>query len=193
MQAIEYFEVECPEEVGGELYKRLAEVVLLDHDLLKVLAKVHFWIDPQVPIFVAVGILKRLPGPVRVRDFADVNIQEGKATVSIGNETYLAAFLTRLWDRFGKERVDQPDRFTIIIEGDSQELGDLAEMVVTDPSDALYKDLIYALQVIQPEGFKVRRQFYGEGKFWFVASENTISEDILTIIDGKFAKMGEVR
>ncbi len=193
MQAIEYFEVECPETVGGALYKRLAEVVLLDHDLLKVLAKVHFRIDPQVPIFIAVGVLKRLPGPVRARDFADVNVQERKATISIGNETYLAAFLTRLWDRFGKERVDQPDRFTIVIEGDAKELEDIADMIVTDPSEALYKDLIYALQVIQPEGFKVRRQFYGKGKFWFVASENTIREDILIEIDELFAKMGESR
>ena len=66
-------------------------------------------------------------------------------------------------------------------------------MVVADPTEGLYKDLIYALQVIQPEGFKVRRQFYGEGKFWFVASENTIREDILSLIDEKFGKMGEVR
>jgi putative methanogenesis marker protein 17 len=191
MLPIEYFEVECEEATGGELYQKLAGVVLLDHDLIRVIAKLHIFIDPTVPLFVAVGITKRLPGPVQVRDVGDVNAQEGRITISIAHETHLAPLLTLLWDKFGKERVDQPDRFTIILHGVDLDAGSLMELPVIDPSEALYKDLIYALQVIQPEGFKVRRQFYGDGKFWFVASENTICEDIMPLIREKFARMGE--
>ena len=63
--------------------------------------------------------------------------------------------------------------------------------MVVDPSESLYKDLIYALQVIQPEGFKVRRQYYAGGKFYLVASEDTLPEDIEDLVREKFALMGE--
>ncbi|MDD1718452.1 MAG: methanogenesis marker 17 protein [Methanoregulaceae archaeon] len=189
--AFDYFEVECPEQVGGEYYRRLAGVVLLDHDLVKVISKLHILIDPRVPIFVATGVTRKLPPPVKVGDIAAVNIQGEKVVLSIGDETHLAALLRLLWDRFGKERVDQPDRFTVLMQLTPGESEGIEEIVVTDPSETLYKDLIYALQTIAPEGFKVRRQYYGQGRFYFVASENTLPDDILTLVREKFALMGE--
>jgi hypothetical protein len=71
------------------------------------------------------------------------------------------------------------------------ELQGLEDLPVYDPSESLYKDLIYALQVIQPEGFKVRRQYYGKGRFYLVASEDTLPEDIEEIVREKFSLMGE--
>ena len=191
MASIEYFEVECPEKTGGNYYRKIADVVLLDHNLIRVIKKIHFFIDPRVPIFVAVGITRKMPGPVRLGDFSDVSIQDNKVTISIGDETYLAKLLKELWDIFGKGRVEQPDRFTIVINAEMEETKDLEELVVDDPSLSIYKDLIYALQVIQPEGFKVRRQYYGNGKFYLVASEDTLPEDIEDLVQEKFALLEE--
>lgn len=191
MASIEYFEVECPEKTGGRYYQRIADVVLLDHNLIRVIQKIHFFIDPRVPIFVAVGITRKMPGPVRLRDFSDVSVQDDKVTISIGDETYLAKLLKSLWDIFGKERVEQPDRFTIVISASTDETKDLEDLVVDDPSLSIYKDLIYALQVIQPEGFKVRRQHYGDGRFYLVASEDTLPEDIDDLVREKFALLEE--
>jgi len=188
---IEHFEVECPEPKGGDYYRRIAEVVLLDHDLVKVISKLHIFIDPRVPIFIAVGETRKLPSLVRLRDFADVNIQGDQVTISIGNETYLAPLLRILWERFGKERVMQPDRFTIQMNLSPSESGGIEDLVVMDPSETLYKDLIYALQCIQPEGFKVRRQYYGNNRFYLVASEDTLPEDITDLVRDQFARMGE--
>ena len=115
MLAIEYFEVECPEPLGAEYYKQITNDVLLDHNLLKVIHKLHVFIDPKVPIFVAVGILNKITTLVRVGDFANVNPQEGKMTLVIANETYLAPMLKIFWERFGKDHVEQPDRFTVIL------------------------------------------------------------------------------
>ena len=70
MFAVEYFEVECPEPLGAESYKQIANDVLFDHNLLKVISKLHIFIDPKIPVFVAVGILKRITTVIRVRDFA---------------------------------------------------------------------------------------------------------------------------
>lgn len=189
MEAVEYFEVECPEAAGREYYRKIADVVLLDHNLLRVIRKLHIFIDPKVPIFVATGVTRKLPGIVRVRDFADVNVRDTNVTISIGDEAYLASLLRILWDKFGKERVNQPDRFTIVLSVGEGE-GDIADLPVYDPSESIYKDLIYVLQVIQPEGFKVRRQYYGGNRFYLVASEDTLPDDIEDLVRQKFALMG---
>ncbi len=192
MPAIEYFEVECPEPVGAEYYKQIANDVLLDHNLLRVIHKLHIFIDPKVPIFVAVGILKKITTRVRVGDFANVNPLEGKITLVISDETYLAPMLRIFWQKFGKEHVDQPDRFTVILYNVKAELKEIEDIIVADPSESLYKDLIYAFRCIAPEGFRLRSEKFNKEKFSFVASENTLSEDIDEIVREKFSLMGEV-
>ena len=191
MQAIEYFEVECAEARGGENYRQITNDVLLDHNMLRVVQKIHVYIDPKVPIFVAVGTLKKITTVIKVGDIANVNPQEGKFTLAISDETYLAPMLTVFWDRFGKDHVDQPDRFTVILSGVSIGTRELEEMPVIDPSDALYKDLVYALRCICPEGFRVRSENYGAEKFSFVASEDMLTDAGLTLVKEKFALMGE--
>ena len=191
MDAIEYFEVECPEETGRNYYRRIADVVLLDHNLLRVIKKLHISLDPRIPLFIAAGVTKKVPRVVRVRDIGDVNVQERKVTISIGDETYLAPLLKILWTEYGGDRVIQPDRFTVILNIEGADGHKIEEMPVIDPSESLYKDLIYALQVIQPEGFKVRRQYYGNEKFYLVASENTLPENFEDLVKEKFALMGE--
>jgi putative methanogenesis marker protein 17 len=191
MAAIEYFEVECTEPLGGEYYKQITNDVLLDHNLLRVVQKLHIYIDPKVPVFVAVGVIKRVSSRVRVQDFANVNPLEGKTILVISDETYLAPMLKVFWERFGKDHVEQPDRFTVVLYDVKASAQEIEGIVVADPSEALYKDLIYALRCIAPEGFRVRRETYGNAKFSFVASEDTLTESTDVLIKEKFALMGE--
>ena len=191
MLAIEYFEVECPEPLGAAYYKQITNDVLLDHNLLRVISKLHIFIDPKVPIFVAVGTLKKITSVVRVRDFASVNPVGEKITLVISDERYLAPMLKIFWQKFGKDKVEQPDRFTVIlynVEADAREIEDL---VVADPSESLFKDLIYAFRLIAPEGFRVRSEKFSKEKFSFVASEDTLAEDLNPLISEKFALIGE--
>jgi len=190
MYAIEYFEVECPEPLGAEYYKQIANDVLLDHNLLRVISRLHIFIDPKVPIFVAVGTLKRITTIVRVRDLANVNPQEGKMTLVVSDETYLAPMLKIFWERFGKEKVEQPDRFTVILYDVPLSAQEIEEIVIADPSESLFKDLIYALRCIAPEGFRLKSERFSTEKFSFVASENTLAEDIDALVREKFALMG---
>jgi len=192
MLAIEYFEVECPEPVGAEYYKQITNDVLLDHNLLRVINKLHIYIDPKVPVFIAVGVLKKLTTRVSVGDFANVNPMEGKITLVISDETYLAPMLKIFWQKFGKDHVEQPDRFTVILYDVRADLKEIEEIVVADPSESLYKDLIYALRCIAPEGFRLRSEKFSKEKFSFVASENTLAENVDDIVKEKFALMGEV-
>jgi putative methanogenesis marker protein 17 len=192
MPAIEYFEVECPEPVGAEYYRQITNDVLLDHNLLRVIHKLHIAIDPKVPIFVAVGILKKITTRVRVGDFANVNPLEGKIVLVISDETYLAPTLKIFWQKFGKDHVEQPDRFTVILYDVKTEPKEIEEIIVADPSESLYKDLIYAFRCIAPEGFRLRSEKFNREKFSFVASENILSENLDEIIREKFALMGEI-
>ena len=191
MLAVEYFEIECPEPVGAEYYKQITNDVLLDHNLLKVIEKIHVYIDPKVPIFVAVGILKPITTVVHVGDIANINPQEGKMTLVITEETYLASMLKIFWERFGKEKVEQPDRFTVVLYDVPVAAKEIEEIVIGHPGESVNRDLIYALRCVAPEGFRLRSERFENGKFSFVASENTLSENIDELVKAKFALMGE--
>ncbi|MDN7011479.1 methanogenesis marker 17 protein [Methanoculleus sp. FWC-SCC3] len=191
MPPLNYFVVESPDEVGREAYERIVGDVLQDLDLIKVIDRLHIYVDPKVPIFVAVGLLRHMPRAIRIADFANVNRGENEIVLDIGDETYLAPLLQILWAIYGKEHVDQPDRFTVVLPAGVAGDEDLDRLVVADPSETLYKDVIYALQYIAPEGFKVRRQYIREGKFYYVASEDTLPTDIVeTAVVPLFEKMG---
>jgi putative methanogenesis marker protein 17 len=191
MAALEYFEVECPEPLGAEYYRQIANDVLLDHNLLKVIEKLHIFIDPKVPVFVAVGTLRKITTIVRVRDFANVNPLEGKITLVISDETYLAPMLKIFWETFGKDQVEQPDRFTVMLYDVKMDPKEIEEIVVADPSESVFRDLIYAFRCIAPEGFRLRSENFTKTKFSFVASENTLAEDIDALVAAKFALIGE--
>jgi putative methanogenesis marker protein 17 len=191
MVALEYFEVECPEPLGAEYYRQIANDVLLDHNLLRVVEKLHIWIDPKVPVFIAVGTLRKIKTIVRVGDFANVNPLEGKITLVISDETYLAPMLKLFWETFGKEHVEQPDRFTVMLYDVTMDPREIENLVVADPSESLFRDLIYAFRCIAPEGFRLRREKFAKEKFSFVASENTLAEDVDALVAEKFALIGE--
>ena len=190
MAALEYFEVECPEPLGGEYYRQIANDVLLDHNLLKVIEKLHIYIDPKVPVFVAVGTLRKITTIVKVRDFANVNPLEGKITLVISDETYIAPMLKIFWEKFGKDKVEQPDRFTVMLYGVTMDPREIEEIIVADPSESLFRDLIYAFRCVAPEGFRLRKENFSKQKFSFVASENTLAEDIDALVAAKFALIG---
>ena len=192
MQTLEYFEVESTEKTGGEMYRRIASTIVTDHNLLKVLERLRIYIDPEVPIFIATGITRTVPRLITVSDLAGVTVDGSKITLLITDETYLADLLQILWNKYGKDQVNQPDRFTIEIETSGEpELSEIESLAIADPAKGLYKDLIYSMQLICPEGFRIKKQDFMENRFWFVASENTLPEDVNSLVDAQFAIMGE--
>lgn len=191
MQAVEYFEVECPEPLGGEYYKQITNDVLLDHNLLRVIRKIHVYVDPGIPLFIAIGVLQKITTLVKVGDFANVNPFEGKITLVLSNETYLAPMLKIFWQKFGQDHVEQADRFTVILRNVAADAKTIEEIVVADPSESVFRDLVYALKCIAPEGFRIRRETFGRDTFSFVASEDTLPDEIDAHVRALFQKMGE--
>lgn len=190
---LDHFVVESPEAWAVTAYTDIANDVLLDHNLARAIQRFHIELDPEYPLFIAVGLFGRLPSAVHLKDFAEVTFAPGKVTLGINNETHLAALLDQLWDRYGRNRVEQPDRWTVEIveDADFPVDKDLAETVVSDPSVGLVRDLIYALLAIAPEGFRVRKHHYENGRFWLAASENTLPDDLDERVRSLFARMEE--
>jgi len=192
MDALEYFEVECAEETGRQTYQQIADNILKDLDLSRSIGRLHIYIDPETPLFLAVGLIKQIPGTVRIGDFSSALEKEDGIVLDIGEETYLSQMLTVLWDMFGRDLIDQPDRFTVFIHVPGLNARDIENIEVVDPSAGLYRDIIYALQWIAPEGFKVRRELISRGRFFYLASENTLEEDLIdTLVAEKFRLMEE--
>jgi len=191
MAAVEHFVVECPEPKGAEVYEGIANIVFLDHNLIRVIRKFHVYVDPGVPVFIATGVMHRVTTLVRVGDFANVNPLEGKITLVLSNETYLAPMLKIFWQRFGQEKVEQADRFTVHLRGVAATAKEIEEIVVADPSESVHRDLIYALKIIAPEGFRIRREKVIGDKFWFVASEDILPDEIESQVREMFKKMEE--
>lgn len=190
MAGLDYFAIESTED-GANNYNKIATTVLQDHNLLSIMEGLHLYIDPEYPLFVATGLIRPPRAAIRVLDVGNVLVQDGKATIAVGDETYLAAMLKMLWNRLGHDNVDQPDRFTVII-SNVEIPEDIENWIVIDPAESLFKDLIYAIQVIAPEGFKVRRENYGSDRFSYAASENTLpAEDVDRIIADRFTLMEE--
>ena len=194
MAGLDFFKVEST-ETGGEKYAEIATSVLQDRNLLSIIEGLYLYIDPQYPLFAAAGIIRPPRTSIKVNDVGNVLIEDGKATISVGSETYLAPMLKMIWEKLGHDNVDQPDRFTVIITGIDENAKNLKDWIVIDPTESLFKDLIYTIQVIAPEGFKVRRENYGKNRFSYVASENTVPEKYATeVLERCFTKMeGELR
>ena len=191
MKGMEYFEVECTEPVGAETYAQIADDILSDLNLNQSIGRLHIYIDPETPLFLAVGVIKKMPGLVYIRDFASALGTEEGVVLDIGAETYLSPMLSILWDTYGRDLITQPDRFTVKILVPGLDPREIEDLMVIDPSEGMFHDIIYALQWIAPEGFKVRRQTISEGHFSYVASENTLDEEETAILlKEKFACVG---
>jgi putative methanogenesis marker protein 17 len=95
------------------------------------------------------------------------------------------------WEKFGKEHVEQPDRFTVMLYDVKTDPRAIEEIAVADPSESLFRDLIYALRCIAPEGFRLRIEKFDRAKFAFIASENTLAMDTDALVAEQFARMGE--
>lgn len=191
MTVLDAFEVECFEEVGRDFYKQIAETVLSDHNLTAVVSRLRIFIDPRIPIFVAVGTIRDSGAAIRVSDIGSIQAQGTDTVISVRDETHLAKFITRLYELFGHDNVDQPDRFTIII-SDVEIPEGFEKMEIVNRADTVLRDLIYAMMVIAPEGFKVRREYYGKRQFYYAASENTLPEHVVEdLVSRQFALIGE--
>ncbi len=181
MEQLETFVVESPDAVGAKSTRILIQDTLADLSLNRVIGRLKVFVDPVQPVFIFTAILRLGTPAVRLKDFAKVDFVIGKEEVKIElqREAYAVKLLNKLWEKYGKENIEQPDRKVIIVKIDPvKEVDALNELVIDEPQQEVLDRLIDAIALrIIPEGFRVRKHELSTSHVLFVASEDTLKPE----------------
>lgn len=181
MEQLETFVVESPDAVGAKATRILIQDTMADLSLNRVIGRLKVFVDPVQPVFIFTAILRLGTPAVRLKDFAKVDFVIGKEEVKIElqREIYAVKLLNKLWERYGKGNIEQPDRKVIIVKTDPvKEVDVLSELVIDEPQQEVLDRLIDAIALrIIPEGFRVRKHELSTSHVLFVASEDTLKPE----------------
>lgn len=182
MEQLETFIVESPDAVGAKTTRILIQDVLADLSLNRVIGRLKVFVDPVEPVFIFTALLRLGTPAIKLKDFAKVDMGAlGKDEVKIEllREAHTIKLLNKLWERYGKENIEQPDRKIIMVKTDPiKELDVLRELVIEEPQQEVLDRLIDAIALrIIPEGFRVRKHELSTSHIMFVASEDTLKPE----------------
>jgi len=186
MEPLEVFQIEMPgEDYGAEKYREIISDILQDLGLIRSIGRLYVYVDIKKPYFAVFGLLRGKQLPLRVRDVGDLIPVEGGYQITVEDEEHMADLLRVLWESYGRDKVEQPERNVLVVESDTS----LEELIVADVEKEFRRDLADALIRIAPEGFRNRRNEMGKDSFFFLASEETITPDMIAEVKEKFRGM----
>lgn len=129
--------------------------------------------DPDEPYFLIAMKLGRARSAVRVLDMAQLDSHADGTSITITDEGWAPALLTKLWQRYGRDRVEQLTRFELLVRGATvEELSDLE----LDPGEELKTKLLDAVWRLFPEGFKVRYELADDKAMTIIGTEHDMKE-----------------
>jgi putative methanogenesis marker protein 17 len=187
MDPMEVFRIEVTgqEEYAAKKYREIIMDILQDLGLIRTIGRLYVYVNIQKPYFAMYGLLRSGIPPLTVKDVGDVLKVQGGYQIKINDEEHMANLLRVLWERYGRERVEQPSRDIVIIASDTSP----SELMVADLEAEFLQDLTDALIRIVPEGFRNRRNIMTKDSFFFIAAEESLTPEILSEIEGKIREM----
>ena len=182
MEQLETYVVESPDAVGAKTTKILIMDSLADLSLNRVIGRMKVFVDTVEPVFIFTAILRLGTPAIRLKDFAKVemgSLGKDEVKIELQREAFTVKLLNKLWERYGKENIVQPDKKIIIVKTDPlKEIDFLQEFVIEEPRQEVLDRLIDAIALrIIPEGFRVRKHELSTSHVLFVASEDTIKPE----------------
>ena len=195
MEQLETFIVESPDAVGARTTKILIQDVLADLSLNRVIGRMRVFVDPVQPVFILTALLRLTTPAIRLKDFAKIDMGAlGKDEIKIEllREAFTIKLLNKLWEKYGKENIEQPDKKIIIVKVDPlKELDEMRELVIDEPRQEVLDRLIDAIALrIIPEGFRVRKHELSSSHVMFVASEDTLKPEWIKQAKDMLASLG---
>jgi len=186
MDPLEVFEVQMPgEEYGAKKYREIIMDILQDLGLIRSIGRLYVYVEIGVPYFAVYGMIRGKLPPLRVRDVGDLVAAEGGYQITVEDEEHMAGLIRALWEAYGREKVEQPDRNVLVVLSDESP----EELVVADLETEFRRDLMDALVRIALEGFRNRRNEMGKDSFFFLAAEETIKPELLAEAKEKIGGM----
>lgn len=181
MDSLEIFAVESAIASEQEFYRKIIEDNMASLRLAPAIGRIKVVLKPENSLFQMAIILRDVGTRVTTMDIADVEAKPvaGEIIISIKKEQYIPELLGKLWERYGKANISQPDRWTVAISTDrpEEEANFLKDMMVADPRHRLHENLVDFAIRITPEGFRVRYHLYKGNRFIFVASEEVLKPE----------------
>lgn len=181
MDSLETFVVESAIDSEQEFYRKIIEDNLASLKLAPAIGRIRVVLRPEDSLFQMAIILRDIGTRVTTADIADVVAKPvaGEVIISIRKEQYIPELLGKLWERYGKANISQPDRWTVSVTTDNvaEEAAFIKEMMVADPRHRLHENLVDFAIRATPEGFRVRYHLYKGNRFVFVASEEALKPE----------------
>jgi putative methanogenesis marker protein 17 len=181
MNPLEIFVVESAIASEQEFYRKIIEDNLASLKLAPAIGRIKVMLRPEDSLFQMAILLRDVGTRVTTADIADVEAKPvaGEIIISIKKEQYIPELLGKLWERYGKANISQPDRWTVAISTDKakEEAAFLKDMMVADPRHRLHENLVDFAIRVTPEGFRVRYHLYKGNRFIFVASEEVLKRE----------------
>jgi putative methanogenesis marker protein 17 len=156
---------------------RVIRDVISTLNLSNTITKMKVFMDPKETYFVIAANLASPAPPILLKNVSAISLKGGKIAISVFNEEYMPTILKFLWDQFGREKIEQPERLEIIINAPNAEIDNISKFVVEDPSSVILNKLIDAFDRIKPEGFRVTKYYYDEKSVYLIASEDIIKDE----------------
>ena len=176
MDPLEVFEVEMPgEDYGAEKYREIIMDILQDLGLIRSIGRLYVYVDIKTPYFAVHGMIRGKQLPLKVEDVGDLLSAEGGYQITVEDEEHMAGLIRALWEKYDRERVEQPDRNVLVVLSEESP----RDLVVADTETEFRRDLLDALVRIAPEGFRNRRSEMGKESFFFLAAEETITPEMI--------------
>jgi putative methanogenesis marker protein 17 len=181
MDSLEIFVVESAIASEQEFYRKIIEDNLASLKLAPAIGRIRVVLRPEDSLFQMAIILRDVGTKVTTSDIAEIEAKPvaHEIIISIKKEQYIPELLGKLWERYGKINISQPDRWTVAISTDiaEEELTFLEKMIVADPRHRLHENLVDFAIRVTPEGFRVRYHLYKGSSFIFVASEEALKHE----------------
>lgn len=181
MDSLEIFDVESAIASEQEFYRKIIEDNLVSLKLAPAIGRIKVVLRPEDSLFQMAILLRDVGTRVTTTDVADIEVKPvaREIIISIKKEQYIPELLGKLWERYGKANISQPDRWTVAISTDKpeEEAAFLKDMMVADPRHRLHENLVDFAIRVTPEGFRVRYHLYKGNQFIFVASEEALKQE----------------
>jgi len=184
MEQFETFIVESPDTTGARTTRSLIQDTVSDLSLSRVIVRMKVFVDPVEPVFILAALLRLGSPSIKIKDFAKVDmgaLGKDEVKIELDKEMFTIKLLDKLWAKYGKNNIEQPDRKIIIVKTDPiRDLDILRELVIEEPQQEVLDRLIDAIALrIIPEGFRVRKHELSNTHVLFVASEDTLKPEWL--------------
>ncbi|MDR1722025.1 MAG: methanogenesis marker 17 protein [Methanobrevibacter sp.] len=170
--------VESNDKDGAKVYEMIIRQILQDLQLSPSIKDMKAWVNPNEVVFIMAVKGDKTAESIGFRDVATYKYdkQEEKTIITIKNENYLPNLLKKLWMEFGRDEVQQPSRYKIVLDG---EVKNLTDIEVYSPKESLKIRIYDAIFRIIPEGFRVIRDLSKDDIVAIVATDELIKDEWL--------------